>query len=810
MKPAGLVEDYLWEISEPVPADVLQKMKQEFRVASVRYELELTTKPRLQRAVSDPYAGSSFQNANHASPVDRRDSDFLRGGVGGFVGIGAMSFGGRDSIGSTSSAMRALVCDRPSLGGEEGEMNVCQGSPNLESLHQAVREHKGQIRSGSMLGRGASPHAAFVSYSPKHSPGSQFAAGANSHRAPTYHPGMSATSPGLTEMSVESRRRKKKMNSEAKLRRMSMSIQHQLRAEQQRQNPSHLSAIAEGSPNDSSFAFSPFPKAKCPSATKKILARRGSAMFNRHNTSDLIAEPSFASHHSGTDCDLSFGNGSLAADSSLGHGDGHLFRPTSVLNELNFKGIVVGGVYQHCFDNAFPVVAAPTGSDKRIVDVVIQDDNALVLSLYLPREKTTKTIDLGTKWMWMRCSPTGYLAFRSAVVPDERNVCYFLPKHPDDWKSQAQAPVPITAAPHARMSILGGGRGRRMSIVPQHEFNPRPRQSPTVRLHKGIEMDCQALEEITRCEGLEQDGLVAVEGDEEGEVYDTFKMHSDEDLDLSLNQPDPEVDVLDLASLDVKETVAAQSEHWSNPHLLSLVFDFLVNDADLLPNSTTSQAKVAAEPPPRRRSQRKETATPAPVEPAPSTPQLLQCQLVNKTWALAAYMVIARRKSTLALAARKSFDFARYQTFATKFQSGMYLSEGVCKNVYCVFNPSSQSLEALSVMDIDDLRERDMTLAVTQEIHISLLCSAMVTLKICPNLVVVNSLFQADFDAPMQLWGEKRGFNELRTAPRRANVGLRKGQLQAGSFQYIRSEFCSGGDVEERLRGIGQIGRAHV
>jgi hypothetical protein len=796
----GLVEEYRWEESEPTAQHILEIMVSEFKVAAARHEEELSARPRLQRAASDPYAGSSF---NISSPATHRDSDFLR--MGGHTGIGAVSFG-RDSIGSHCSGMKALVCDRPSMGPEDGEMHVCHGHSPADMAQQALRERQ-QHFSGSMFGRGTSPHAAFAPYSPKHSPGSQFPAGANSHRLSAFQHGLDVNSPGFREGSVENRKRKKKLNSEAKLRRMSMCAQAFNRSESH--NQPALTAIAEGnSVNESrSFAFSPCAKAKSFSALKTRAARRASSAFQKHNTSDVAMEPSFASHHSGVDCDLSFGNHSHAADSSIGHGDGHLFRSTSCLNELNFKGVVVGGVYQHCFDNACPLVAAPSASDIRVVDVVIQEDNTLMLSLYLPKEKRVKTLDLGTKWLWMRCSPTGFLAFRSAVIPYEKNVCYFLPKHPDDWTSQIQNHNGAgVSAPLGRLSAVAGGlngtmsmfggRHRRSSIVPMHEFNPRPRQSPTARLHKEIEMDCQPLEEITRCEGLEQDedGLATEE------AYDTFKMHSDDDLNLSVNHMEgPEADGIDLTALDLQETAAAQSEHWSNSHLLSLVFDFLISDAEVFGRPAAAAAVPTKST--ARRSQRKDAAASA--EAATAAPQLQYCQSVNKTWALAAYMVVARRKSSLVAASQASFDFPRYQAFATKFQSGVYLSEGVCKNVYCVYNPASQNLEALSVMDIDDLRERDMTLAVTQEIHISLLCSAMVTLRICPNLVIVNSLFQSDYNVPTPLWSDKRSFADLRSAPRRANAALRKNQVESGSYQYIRTEFCSGGDVEERLRRIG-------
>ena len=778
-RPSDMLEDFAWEQSEPIPEHV--------RLRLLDALSKMRTKPRLQRARSDPYAATGYTlSSPTGSPSG--DSDDFR--MVGRAGIGAISFGGRDSVGSVCSHQKALVCDhRQSLGveGEDNSMSLCHSYSPCDLAREAVRNHL--QTSSSMIGCVSSPTAAFVSYSPKHtSPGTQFSAGANSYRLSAFHhgSGLESNTLGFAEGSLESRRRKKKLFSEAKQRRMSM------RPPQLRSDAAHkthaLQSIAETS-HCSSFVFSPCPKGKGGSATKKRAGRRATTTCSRINTSDYLAEPSFVSHDSTTDFNLSFGHGSHNDTSTIAHGDG---QPLSCLNELNFKGIVVGGVYQQCFDNAFPLVAAPSGSDKRAIDVTILEDNALLLSLYLPTEKKTKEVNLGTKWLWMRCSPTGYLAFCTAVVPYEKNICYFLPKHPDDWKSQ-------TAAAKSRASIAAAsglsGRGRRFSIVPQHEFNPRPRlQSPSVRLHTNsleIELDCQAMEDFEMMEDI-------APGSPDAGAFGAMHMHSDDDLNLSMQQNDPDVDALDMTSLDLQETVSALSEHWCNAQLLSMVFDFLIDDAALFTTMAALQAKPVTS---NRRSQRKETAQDSTILAAML--QLQACQTVNKTWALATYMVVAKRKSSLDLGAMMSFDFARFGKFAKKFQAGAYLSEGVCKNVYCILNPGSAQLEALSVMDIDDLRERDMVLAVTQEIQISLLCSSMVTLAICPNLVEVYSLFQANYNVPTQFWKDKKPGPGLHRHPHRENLSLREGSLEKGSFQYIRSEFCSGGDAEDCLRSIG-------
>ena len=51
---------------------------------------------------------------------------------------------------------------------------------------------------------------------------------------------------------------------------------------------------------------------------------------------------------------------------------------------------------------------------------------------------------------------------------------------------------------------------------------------------------------------------------------------------------------------------------------------------------------------------------------------------------------------------------------------GKFLSSGACKDVYMVKNNSTGTLDAVSVMDIGDLEERGMELAIKQEIEVKL------------------------------------------------------------------------------------------
>ena len=112
-------------------------------------------------------------------------------------------------------------------------------------------------------------------------------------------------------------------------------------------------------------------------------------------------------------------------------------------------------------------------------------------------------------------------------------------------------------------------------------------------------------------------------------------------------------------------------------------------------------------------------------------------------------------------------------------------------------------------MDVLDLNERGMETAIAQELEISMLCSSLVSLNICPNLVLVSSVFQSEYGPPNNLWRNpqrsgmfltenKEGSHERTTI---SAVDLpKKSQLERGNFQYIKMEFCSGGDLEDLVR----------
>lgn len=120
---------------------------------------------------------------------------------------------------------------------------------------------------------------------------------------------------------------------------------------------------------------------------------------------------------------------------------------------MTFKGVVIGGTYQHCFDHSCPVVAPPCGMDKRVIGISYANkDNFnlnfnshtnsnsnlnLNLKLYLPKDKNTKIICLGKDWKWMNTSPDGYLISKGQFST-RKLVCYYIPRHPLEWALEGE------------------------------------------------------------------------------------------------------------------------------------------------------------------------------------------------------------------------------------------------------------------------------------------------------------------------------------------------------------------------------------
>lgn len=165
--------------------------------------------------------------------------------------------------------------------------------------------------------------------------------------------------------------------------------------------------------------------------------------------------------------------------------------------------------------------------------------------------------------------------------------------------------------------------------------------------------------------------------------------------------------------------------------------------------------------------------------------------MVSKSWAVGYYKILTNYMSESGNC--QQLDRKGWVSFMNVHNWGKFLSSGACKNVYCVQDSISGRFDAVSVMDVVDLEERGMDLAVRQETEVALLCSALVTLNICPNLVLIHSIFQSSAPVSDALW------NNPQRSHSAVAVKLPPFKRDA-KFQYMRMEYCRGGDLEGLVR----------
>ena len=72
---------------------------------------------------------------------------------------------------------------------------------------------------------------------------------------------------------------------------------------------------------------------------------------------------------------------------------------------------------------------------------------------------------------------------------------------------------------------------------------------------------------------------------------------------------------------------------------------------------------------------------------------------------------------------------------ARAFPFGQFLSDGAYKQVYRVWAAGARRVEALSVMDVNAITESGNAAILAQELRASILMSALVRHRICPNHV---------------------------------------------------------------------------
>jgi len=166
----------------------------------------------------------------------------------------------------------------------------------------------------------------------------------------------------------------------------------------------------------------------------------------------------------------------IAAAAAAAHDDEPTLAPHeyilgSDISERNFKGVVIGGVYQNLFDGRLPVVAPASAADKRVTGVSLRpvdddeagadaDDVALVLRLFIPKDRQCKTIDLGSGWVWTRTAQDGYLVCREPLRPNRKLVwCVAISKSNCLYYSSPRSPLSqlLLAESSSRVGARGAG-----------------------------------------------------------------------------------------------------------------------------------------------------------------------------------------------------------------------------------------------------------------------------------------------------------------------------------------------------------------
>lgn len=502
-----------------------------------------------------------------------------------------------------------------------------------------------------------------------------------------------------------------------------------------------------------------------------------------------------------------------------------------VLNEKNFGGTIVGGIYENCFEsNGIPVVSPPSHNDKRVVCVEKKESSGdLEITVFNPRLKAKNqlyTILLNCPWYCLKASPNGFLVCSKPFLPHKAYHCYYLHKNPLVWAEEASVKSPesyshvsndvnslrkMCNASHDTLfastppqnylydhshgsgeSILRGGKlmCRLASMETSTDYSASPIFSQRVLNQEGkIDQDQSA-------------DNIAIKFDMDMEVSDDENTVDDFKLSIGCSEDIWERRVMegqvkersDMMETDSKGNENDEKENYevveqsknndccdldaNHPSLVRLVIPFLLGD----------DCKYDG-----------------------------YCYLVSisKIWALEVYRYHASLTSkTIISEYYRPRDAKHWQKFMLNYPNGIYLGEGSCKKVYCVQNVSYSKC-AISVMNINELTARGVGAAIGNEIEISIVASSLVSLNITPNLIKIYSTFQSMYPPSDNSWNalffpQQQQQQLVQKGRGKANSKNKSNNLivnlkASGRYQYILMEYCPGGDMESMVRGRGQL-----
>ena len=528
------------------------------------------------------------------------------------------------------------------------------------------------------------------------------------------------------------------------------------------------------------------------------------------------------------------------------------------MNENNFRGVIIGGIYGHYWDGNMPTIVPNASTvSKRVVGVHLREDGALLLRLYVPFDRAVKLINLGVNWVWLPASPEGYLVSKQSLRCGCTSVSYYLCRHPMEWARDdsdviVTDGIPLEDQNNTSMTLSVNNDEHNSSREPSffavrerggelmdsdrnnlelitndsrnsisshnssgHNFSNRVTSTNWL----GSPMADHETDSFTR---LRDDAIVLDVDD--GDDNMIFSKHDDfvsgigmgaihsflggsvgEDadadatkMDLSgIHSPDLSLEKLNLDTScstngdfeDVRGSTADVSiPDWTNHFVVTSVLEFLADDVliqastnPLFGSSANSQAYQKI---------RNRKAIVSSLE----SNKNMKIFSVCKSWAMGCIRIVSKYRSNVKNVPQYSYE--AWKQFMSKHNSGKFLSDGSCKQVYRVHDIEG-NVEAISVMDINDMNKRGMEEVIAQEIEISLLCSGLNILNICPNVLRMNSIFVSKYPVPRPHWYRSKLNNKQRITP----VAVpNRTELTTGNYQYIRMEFCSGGDLEAHLK----------
>lgn len=144
-----------------------------------------------------------------------------------------------------------------------------------------------------------------------------------------------------------------------------------------------------------------------------------------------------------------------------------------------------------------------------------------------------------------------------------------------------------------------------------------------------------------------------------------------------------------------------------------------------------------------------------------------------------------------------------WEYITARFPWGAFLSEGSFKRVYRVWNSAVEAEEAVSVMDVNKIDDKNI---VGNELAVSVMLSSLARRHVCPNFVKMRGVFTADYEPPTTLWGcseNKKPHGSSYTPHSSCAQRIIHDEPavdKRGLFQYIRMELCQHGDVEEFIK----------